>query len=235
MQLIPIKTSILTPPKDDLLAALQNHVRELQNGDVLVISSKVVAIHEGRCVRADGVDKAALVASEADVIIPTTYRTHPLTIKNHTFLGAAGIDESNGNGHLILLPEDCFASAQALHAWCKATYGLQDFGVIISDSRSLPFRYGATGVALAWWGIAPLRSHIGSPDIFGRPFAYERSNVVDGLAAAATVVGGETDECIPLVIIRDVPDLVYTTSDTRSELLAPYENDTFRVLYERWL
>ena len=235
MQFIPVKTTVLKPPQADLYTALEAATAPIQNGDVLIVSSKVVAIHEGRCVPIDSSDKATLVAGEADVLIPTEYRAFPLTITRHTFLSAAGIDESNGDGHFILLPEDCFASAERLHDWARAAYQVDDLGVIIVDSRSLPFRYGATGVALGWWGITPLCSHIGSPDLFGRPFAYERSNIVDGLAAGATVVMGETNECTPLVIARDVPHLMFTTADTRADLLAPYEDDTFRVLYERWL
>lgn len=235
MQFIPIKTRILKPPKDDLLAVIKDSVTDIQNDDVILISSKVVAIHEGRCVASDEADKEALVVSEADFIIQTDYRTHPLTVTRHTFLGASGIDESNGNGYLILLPEDCFTSAQSLHEFFCTTYGVTNLGIIVTDSRSLPFRYGASGVALSWWGIEPLEDHIGKPDLFGREFKYERSNLVDGLAATATVVAGETNECIPLVIARNVPRLTFTTTDTRSHLLAPYSDDTFRVLYEKWL
>lgn len=235
MQFIPIKTRIIEPPQDDLLSVIRESVTDIQNGDVVLVSSKVVAIHEGRCVGASEVNKEAQVQQEADLIIPTDYRTHPLTVTRHTFLGAAGIDESNGNGYLILLPEDCFASAARLHTFFCTTYGVTNIGVIITDSRSLPFRYGASGVALGWWGIEPLQNHIGKPDLFGREFKYERSNLVDGLAAGATVIAGETDECIPLVIARGVPRLTFTTTDTRTHLLAPYTDDTFRVLYERWL
>lgn len=235
MQFISIKTRVLEPPQDDLLAVIQDSVTDIKNGDVVLISSKVVAIHEGRCVALADADKESFVASEADFIIPTDYRTHPLTVTRHTFLGGAGIDESNGNGHLILLPENCFTSAQYLHEFFCTTYGVTDIGIIITDSRSLPFRYGASGVALGWWGIEPLEDHIGKPDLFGREFKYERSNLVDGLAAGATVVAGETDECTPLVIARGVPRLTFTTADTRTHLLALYSDDTFRVLYERWL
>lgn len=235
MQILPIKTRVLLPPQDDLLTTIKESVTEIKNGDVILISSKVVAIHEGRCVVEVDTDKSQLIKSEADMVIETDYRTWPLTVTRHTFLGASGIDESNGNGYLILLPEDCFASAKYLHQFFTKTYQVADIGIIITDSRSLPFRYGATGVALGWWGIEPLENHIGKPDLFGREFKYERSNIVDGLAAGAAVVGGETDECTPLVIARDVPNLTFTNQATHDHLLAPYPDDTFRILYERWL
>ncbi|MFN3188166.1 MAG: coenzyme F420-0:L-glutamate ligase [Candidatus Paceibacteria bacterium] len=235
MQILPIRTKILHPPQDDLLVAIEDSISEIKNGDVILISSKVVAIHEGCCIPEAESDKSKLINSEADIVIETEYRAWPLTVTRHTFLGASGIDESNGNGYLVLLPEDCFASAKYLHEFFITTYKVDDIGIIITDSRSSPFRYGATGVALAWWGIEPLENHIGKPDLFGREFKYERSNIVDGLAAGAAVVGGETDECTPIVIARDVPNLSFTLADTRNHLLAPFADDTFRVLYEKWL
>jgi dihydrofolate synthase / folylpolyglutamate synthase len=232
MQFIPVKTKIFFPPHDDLFSELATTLPPLQDGDVVLISSKVVAISEGRCVSIEDTDKTKLVEREADYIIPTDYRPQPLTIKNNTFLGAAGIDESNGNGYYILLPEDCFKSAEILHQFLLKKHSLKNLGVIVTDSRSLPLRYGASGVALGWWGIAPLQDHIGSNDLFGRAFKYERSNIVDGIAAAANLVSGETDECMPIVIARDVPNLVFVSGDTRTELFSPLQDDTFRVLYK---
>ena len=232
MQFIPVKTKIFLPPQDDLWSELETSLPPLLEGDVVLISSKVVAISEGRCVPHDQVDKSKLVQSEADYSIETDYRPQPLTIKNNTFLGAAGIDESNGNGYLILLPKDSFVSAQKIHTFLCEKFLRKNIGVIITDSRSLPLRYGATGVALGWWGIAPLADHIGSKDLFGRAFKYERSNIVDGIAAASNLVSGETDECMPIVIARGIPNLVFKDGDTRTELFSPLEDDTFRVLYK---
>jgi coenzyme F420-0:L-glutamate ligase len=237
MQFIPITTRILTPPQDNLLAVLKESLADVRDNDVLCISSKVVAIHEGRCVAKDSVDKQQLAASEADLVIPRSYWSSSLAVIHHTFLGAAGIDESNGDGHYILLPRDPFASAKVLHTFLCETYRVEKLGVIITDSRSHPFRYGATGVALAWWGIEPLEDHRGRLDLFGRAIEVERSNLVDGLAAGATVVAGEVDECIPVVIARNVPRFIFTkpNENTRDHLFSPYEEDTFRVLYDRWL
>ena len=232
MQFIPIKTKIFLPPQDDLYTELAHVLSKVAEGDVVLVSSKIVAISEGRCVKIDEQDKSELVEAEADYLIPTDYRPQPLTIKSNTFLGAAGIDESNGNGYYILLPEDSFLSAQKIHTFLTATFSLKNIGVIITDSRSLPLRYGATGVALGWWGIAPLQDHIGSSDLFGRPFKYERSNIVDGIAAAANLVSGETDECIPVVIARDIPNLVFKAGNTKDDLFSPLSDDTFRVLYQ---
>jgi F420-0:gamma-glutamyl ligase len=235
MHVIPVTTPVLRPPQADLQAALQLSLPSLLEGDVLVISSKVVSLDEGRCLPVVGSDKEALVATEAELFIPRPYWNRPLTVARHAFVGSAGIDESNGDGHYVLLPVDVFASAQRLWQWVRAVYGLARCGVIISDSASAPFRLGASGIALAWWGIEPLRSHQGRHDLFGRAIVAERSNVVDPLAAAAVLVGGEVDESTPVVIAREVPGLTYTDRDTRDQLLVPFTEDIFRVLYERWL
>lgn len=235
MKITPIKTRPLVPPQDDLIAVIKASALNVKDNDVLCISSKVVAIHEGRCEPLADADKETIRESDADLIIPRDYWSSPLTAVHHTFLSGAGGDTSNGNGYLIRTPSDPFESAHVLHAFLTQIYNLTKLGVIITDSRSMPFRYGASGVALGWWGIQPLKSHIGEPDIFGRELKYERSNVVDAIAAAATLVMGETNECQPLAVVQDVPGLRFTDKNTKDELFSPYEDDTFRVLYEKWL
>lgn len=235
MQFIPVKTRVLTPPKDDLYQVLNESLPKLEEGDVVLVSSKVVAIHQGRCVPIKEATKKDLVEASADFIIHREYSGAPLTVTNHAFLGAAGIDESNGDGHYILLPEDMFGFAKELHGYLCTKYSLENLGVVITDSHSGPFRYGATGVALAWWGINPMEDHRGRSDLFGREIQYERSNLVDGLAAGAVVVSGEVDECIPVVIARDVPRLTFTNKNTKDQLLVPYKEDLFRVLFEKFL
>lgn len=235
MQFIPVSTRVLIPPQDDFQAALLESLPVLQERDIVLISSKVVAIGEGRCVPLEENAKTDLVTQAADIIIPRQHYKTPLTVTNHTFLGSSGLDESNGNGFLVLLPRDSFASAEAIHALLCSTYGIQELGVLITDSRSLPFRYGATGVALGWWGIEPIEDLRGRTDLFGRAIQYERSNLVDGLAAAATVLAGEVDERIPVVIARGVPRVTFVQGNTRDQLFVPYQDDTFRVLYERFI
>jgi len=235
MQLLPIKTKIMRPPQDDLYLELDAVLPELHNGDVIVLSSKVVAIHEGRCFEKSTSDKAALVRAEADVVIERPYWPSPLTITRGAFVGAAGIDESNSGAYYTLLPEDAFASAKRLWEYLTEKYSLSKLGIVISDSRSLPLRYGASAVSIGWWGIQPLEDHIGKADLFGREMQYERSNIVDGIAAAAGLVMGEVAECTPVVIVRGVPGLQFTTRHTKDEIFSLFEDDTFRVLYERYL
>jgi F420-0:gamma-glutamyl ligase len=235
MEFIPVKTRVMLPPQDDLFAVLDESLPALKEGDVVLISSKVVAIHQGRCLPISENLKEELVVKAADFIIHREYSRAPLTVAHHAFLGAAGIDESNGNGYYILLPENIFEFAREAHEYLCQKYSLKNLGVVVTDSHSGPFRYGATGVSLGWWGIEPMEDHRGRKDLFGRAIQYERSNLVDGLAAGAVVVSGEVDECIPVVIARGVPRLVFTSEDTRDQLLVPYKEDLFRVLFEKFL
>jgi len=80
MQFIPVTTRVLIPPQDNLLEVLKESLTDVREGDVLCISSKVVAIHEGRCIPKDGVDKQQLTAGEADIVIPRSYWPSALTV-----------------------------------------------------------------------------------------------------------------------------------------------------------
>lgn len=235
MEVIPVTTRIMHPPQDDLFAVLDEYLTQVQEGDIVVVSSKVVAISEGRCLPIERNNKQELVQQEADVVIPRSYWSTPLTIIKNAFIGTAGIDESNADGHYILLPKDTFASAQQIHMYLIQKHALTNVGVIITDSHSTPLRRGAMGIAIGWWGFQPLINHVGQEDLFARKLQLEVSNLVDGLAASANVVMGETNECQPIVIMRDVPNLTFTKENTRDELLVPFKEDTFRVLYERFL
>jgi len=235
MEYIPVKTRIMQPPQDDLFSVLDEYLTDVQEGDVIAISSKIVAIDEGSCLLTEGTDKTKLVVEEADLIIPRSYWPSPLTIIKGAFIGTSGIDESNANEHYVLLPKDPFVSAQTLYAYLKERHGVEHIGVIITDSHSTPLRRGATGIAIGWWGFKPTINHVGEEDLFGRELKIEVTNLVDGLAAGANVVMGETDECQPVTIIRNTPNLTFTEENTKDDLLVSFEEDTFRVLYEKFL
>ena len=90
-------------------------------------------------------------------------------------------------------------------------------------------------MALAWSSIEPIEDCRGRTNLFGRKIQYERSNIVDGLAAGGNVLMGEVDERIPVVIAREVPSLVFTEANTKDQLFVTFKTDTFRVLYEKYL
>lgn len=235
MKFIPIKTRILQPPQDDLFEVFDESLIEVMAGDIVVVSSKVVSIHEGHCVPVEGSDKKALIAQEAQISIPREYWPSSLTVAHNAFIGTAGIDESNANGHYVLLPKDPFESAHTIYSYIKKRFSIERVGVVITDSHSSPLRRGAMGVAIGWWGFKPTINHVGKPDLFGREFRIEVSNIADAIAAGAGLVMGETDECQPVVIARGVPDLSFTDMNTKDELFVAPKDDTFRVLYEDFL
>jgi len=242
MKITPYKLRILVPPKDNLKSAIIVAKPRLKDGDVVIISSKVVSIGEGRTILCSVVGKDKLIEQEADWYLKapraSRYR-RVFTIAGGTMVGSAGVDESNGNGYYILYPQDPMKSARALRAWLQKTYGLKNLGVIISDSTSIPLRRGALGFALAWSGFKPLRDYRGTEDLFNRTFNIEVANIADALAAAGNLAMGEGAEQTPLVVIRDVPNLHFTNSDTERKgealRIAP-DDDIFAPLFfnEGW-
>lgn len=234
MELIPIRVRTLRAPKDDLFAALRAAKPKLREGDIIAISSKVVSIHEGRTVPVAGTDKERLVEREAEWLLRVRDGNHRsrFTIAKGAMAGAAGIDESNGNGHYVLYPEDPFQSARRLRAWLMKTYGVRKLGVLITDSTSIPLRRGAVGFALAWDGFVPLKDYRKTKDLFGRLFKAEVANIADGLAAAAGVAMGEGSEGMPVVVIRKAP-VEFGNRKTKEPLITAPKDDMFAPLLFR--
>ena len=105
LDFISIRTRIVNPPKDEIWDIIDG--LEIKDGDIVFITSKILAIHQGRCVK--GVDKETLIKQESARYLP--YKHHAgfmvnLTVTNNILIPAAGIDESNADGHYILWPED---------------------------------------------------------------------------------------------------------------------------------
>src|SRR3989344_4576120 len=120
MKLIPIKTRAMVPPKDNLYKLLERYLPKLQEGDILIITSKIISIHQGRCIRVKkGVVKHKLALAEADLYLPGKNRYSFLTIKNHAIISSAGIDTSNGKNHYILPPKNPNQAAKQIYSYLK--------------------------------------------------------------------------------------------------------------------
>ena len=198
---------------DSLLNILNDSLPTLSDGDIVVVTSKIISICEEAVVKNDeSVDKLDLIRSEAnlylDLPLSQTYGVI-ITIKDNKLIANAGIDESNGNGYFILWPRDPFKSATTIWEYLRKRYNLMKFGVIITDSHVIPLQWGTRGRALAWCGIEPLKNYIGAPDIFGKSLHATKASIVDGLAAAAVTVMGEGNEQTPLALIKDVPFITF--------------------------
>ncbi len=233
MQFTPIKTRPLVPPKDDLYDVLDTSLPPLQEGDVLLVTSKVVAIHQGRCVPVTDVsDKDILIRQEAEKYLErdmTAQYPIMLTIKHHTLIATAGIDESNANGHYVLWPKDIQQTAQELWEYVRKIRNINDLGIIITDSHSLPLRWGVLGVAIGYFGFNPTTDLRGRPDIFGRPLTMTRQNIPDALAAWGVYLMGEADECTPLCLVRGL-DLEFRDTTANDVFWVEPKDDMYKQM-----
>lgn len=222
MIVTPIKTDKILPlDHKDLLAVLEQFLPKIKENCVLAVTSKIVAICEDRVCKIEDCDKDELIAREAKYYLPRENNPYGvcLTVTNNNLVASAGIDESNGAGFYILWPKDPQQSANQIRKFLKGKYGLKNVGVIITDSRTTPMRWGVTAIALAYSGFNPLKDYIGKPDLFGRNFHFEKMSIIDNLASAAAVVMGEGAEQTPMALIEDVPFVEFQDREpTKKEL-----------------
>ncbi|MGY1708244.1 coenzyme F420-0:L-glutamate ligase [Geodermatophilus sp. SYSU D00758] len=204
--LLPVRGLPEFAPGDDLAAAVAGAAPWLADGDVVVVTSKVVSKVEGRLVRVEpGTDRevARQRAVEAETV-RVVARRGPLRIvetRHGWVVAAAGIDASNVAGDaLVLLPEDADASARALRERLRALLGVQ-VAVVVSDTFGRTWREGLTDVAVGSAGIAALTDHRGDVDAHGNRLETTQVAVVDELAAAADLVKGKLAG-VPVAVVR---------------------------------
>jgi putative folate metabolism gamma-glutamate ligase len=220
MRVQAIKTHRITNDRD-LNALLDRYVTALEEQSVLAITSKVVSICQGRLIPVDSMDKQTLVEREAGLYMaPSSSRYHiSLTIVEHLLIPMAGVDESNAQGQYILWPLDAQGVANRARVHLQQRFGLQHVGVLITDSKTAPLRWGVTGTAIAHSGFLAINDYRGRPDIYGRPLQMTTVDVADALAAAAVLVMGEADEQTPLAVIEDLPFVRFQGRDPSPEEL----------------
>jgi putative folate metabolism gamma-glutamate ligase len=218
----------------DLNRFVDAYLPTISEESVVVVTSKVVSICEGRTIPKHSITKEKLIQQEADIIIANTKLSNEhivLTLKNNLLIPSAGIDESNGNDAYVLYPKDCFASAKQLWSFLRTKRRIQKLGILITDSHTTPLRKGVTGIALAWWGFDPLFSYIGKPDLYGHPLRVTCINVVDALAASAAFLMGEGNECTPLAIVENAPHMTFNENlHTYREVCIAPEEDLYQPL-----
>jgi coenzyme F420-0:L-glutamate ligase/coenzyme F420-1:gamma-L-glutamate ligase len=211
---------------DDLAALITAAVPGLADGDIVVITSKVVSKAEGRVIRADRAD--AIGAETVRVVA----RRGPTTIaqtRHGLVLAAAGVDASNtAPGTVVLLPEDPDSSARQLRKALRERTGAA-VGVLITDTMGRPWRTGQTDTAIGAAGLAPLRDHRGEADTFGNQLEVTVAAVADEISAAADLVKGKTRQ-VPVAVVRGLAELV-TTADGpgAAALIRPVAEDMFRL------
>jgi putative folate metabolism gamma-glutamate ligase len=207
----------------------------LPEESILAVTSKIVAICENRVIDQPNLDKHEIAKQEADCYLSEDNPYHfLLTIKDGILLPSAGIDESNGNGSLILWPKDPQKSANEIRTYLKKRFNLKKVGVIITDSKTTPLRRGTTGVAIAYSGFKPLKNYIGMPDIFGREMRVTQANIVDALAVTSVLTMGEGNEQTPLAVIEEVRSITFQdknpTKEELNELSIGIDDDLYSQL-----
>ena len=238
MELHGLRTSIVKLGDDlvgIILRALEENGLRLEDNDVLVIATKVVSIMEGRTVNVNSVKAskqariwatkydlepgcAELVKRESQRIYGGVTRAL-LTLKDNILVANAGIDHSNvPEGNLVLWPKSTQRSAEEIRARLLRATG-KKVGVAIVDSRTTPLRMGTVGVALAVAGFRPVKDYRKRKDLFGKAMLITRQAVADDLASAAHLMMGETDESIPVVLVRGAPVEFCDDSDPKSAMI----------------
>lgn len=210
LEVLPVTGIGEVAPGADLAALVTGAAPWLRDGDVLVVTSKIVSKAEGRLVEVPPAGPARERA-RADTIAAETARpvasrgATRIVATHHGFvMASAGVDDSNvDTSCLALLPKDPDASARALRAALAARFRLR-VAVVISDTMGRPWRNGLTDVALGAAGIAPLRDHRGETDPYGNELQLTEVAVVDELAAAAELVKGKRDR-VPVAVVRGLP------------------------------
>ena len=231
MEVRPVKTRVFKKG-EDLAAFVTRYIRELKNGSILAVTSKIVALAEGRVVKIKNKkEKERLIRAESEwqlKVLPKWW----LTVRDGTVVVNAGIDESNADGKTILLPKDSFKSADALRKKLKKKYKLKKLGVIITDSRTSALREGVTGVALGYAGFRGVKDYRGKSDIFGRKLMVTKTNIADSLATSATTVMGEGREQQPLAVIEGAP-VEFCERVNAQELRIDIKYDMYRSLFAK--
>ncbi len=234
MQLFAVPDLPAVQPGDDIAALIVEKLAAvgaaLQSGDILVVAQKIVSKAEGRLVRLADVQPgeqahalADVVGKEAAVIQVVLDDSNELLRVRRGLLvveqrsgwvcANAGVDRSNVQAdgeseYLALLPADADGSAAALRARLAELTGVAP-AVIINDSHGRAWRIGTVGVAIGCAGLPPIWNQRGLHDLFGYELVSSEECIADELAAAASLIMGQSNEGRPVVVIRGYtpPDL----------------------------
>lgn len=251
LEIIGLPGVPMVQPGDDLAAlaisVLVDAAIAPEPGDVLVVAQKIVSKAENRFVDVATVtpspeaEKLAAATGKnarfCEVVLAESRRIvrhrENLIIAEHKrgwVMANAGIDHSNvaaGDGRelVLLLPVDPDASARAIRDELVASYGVP-LAVIVSDSFGRPFRRGTVGVAIGSAGLPSVIDWRGHADLFGRPLEVTETGFADEIAAAASLVMGQSDEAMPMALVRG---LSWTAPEAdAAALVRPPEHDLFR-------
>jgi dihydrofolate synthase / folylpolyglutamate synthase len=225
---------------DSLFAVLDKYLPPLEENSVVAVTSKIVGICEGRVIPMQSKkQKDELVKKEADYYLLRGENKYNfmLSINENHLVASAGIDESNSNGYYSLWPKNLQESVNAIREFLVRKHGVKRIGVVLTDSRIIPLRWGVTGFALAHSGFKALNDYQGKPDLFGRIMQVEKLNISDSLASTAVLLMGEGAEQTPLAVITDVPFIQFQERNPNQEeldaLKISIEDDVYTAMLSK--
>jgi coenzyme F420-0:L-glutamate ligase/coenzyme F420-1:gamma-L-glutamate ligase len=196
----------------------------LQDGDIVVITSKIISKAEGRIEPAS--QRAELITSESRRTVARRSETRIVRTHGGLTVAAAGVDTSNVSAEsILLLPRDPDASAANLRAQLVAATRLR-LGVIISDTAGRPWRTGQTDHAIGVCGVQVLQSYVGAKDAYDNELQVTVMALADELAAAADLVKGKLLGR-PVAVVRGLGSLVSEADSSARELLRDPAKDMF--------
>lgn len=240
MKIIAIKTPIVKK-NDNLLELIAHNVKRIPEKSVLVITSKIISYSQNRLVPikiGSREEKHELVKKEADAYLPSSYSQYDimLAIKEGHFNANAGIDESNADGHYVLWPKNLQLELNKIWRFIRDHYHVKQVGVIATDSRTWPLRWGVVGTCLAHCGFKQLADFRGKKDLFGREIKMVQLNIAEAIASAAVLEMGEVAEQTPLALVEEInhiqfQDRVPTKQELKS-LKIEIEEDMYRPFLE---
>ena len=229
IELIPVGGLPEVEPGDDLAELIAGHA-DLVDGDVVVVTQKVVSKAEGRLVAVDPTDPLShKVHVEAEAVRVLRRRGDlVMTETRHGFVCAnAGVDLSNvAEGWAALLPLDPDRSARWIRDGIRGRTGTE-VGVVVSDTFGRTWRRGVTDVAIGIAGIAGVLDLRGTTDAMGRELAVTEVCVADQIAGAAELVMGKAAG-VPVAIVRGVEPQWLREASVKAEIVRPYQEDLFR-------
>ena len=241
LQVIPIKIQKEVESGDDLVDLILESF-EINDGDVLVFSQKIISKNEGRILSlssvnpsllADGIASSygkdprlvELILSESKRIVRMENGVIIVETKHGFVCANAGIDESNvKDGYATLLPDDPDKSANLLKDRIKQKTG-KNVAIIISDTFGRPFRLGQTDVAIGIAGLEPILDYNGKQDTFGKIMQVTAIAVADEICSTSELVMGKVQKC-PIAVIRNYN---FSSSTAKiQEMLRSDHDDLFR-------
>ena len=242
MYVLAIRTPIFRQGDDAIaiiLKSLREHKVELEDGDILAISSKMLATTEMCITPLKGVipseqakelaDKYLLEPEFAEVVLRESEKIYGgvyksvLTLKNGILTVNAGVDNKNApKDSVALWPSNLQGLADRIRREIKRRSGTS-VGIVIVDSQVAPLRMGTRGLALAVSGFKPTEDCRGKRDLFQKPLVITHHSIADDLASAAHLLMGETSEQTPVVIFKNAP-ITFTESVDEGEMkISPEE------------